>query len=152
MIALAKLSNFVEIPISAAFVPAAVEVATTVPAVFVAVVKPAAKLPEYVPSAALAVLVDVAEAAVIPDVKLAKAAPTWVAVDAPVDVYVRPFTVADSPAASAVNAIDEDSSRVVVLPDVATGVVPTAWAVYVTSTVEADPVYAAVAAAMKVPV
>ena len=76
LIALAKLSNFVEIPISVAFVPAVEDVATTVPAVFVPVEKPAVKLPEYVPSAALAVLVVVAEAAVIPDVKLAKAAPT----------------------------------------------------------------------------
>lgn len=86
LIAVARLSNFVATAISAAFVPVAVDVATTVPAVFVAVEKPAAKLPEYVPSAALAVLVVVADAAVIPDVKLAKAAPTSSAVDAPVDV------------------------------------------------------------------
>lgn len=38
------------------------------------------------------------------------------------------------------------------MPDVVTGVSPTAWAVYVTSTVEADPAYVAVAAGMKVPV
>ena len=71
----------------------AVAVAVKVADVLVPVENPAVKVPAKDPRPALVELAAVAWAAVMPEDRLAKAAATWLAVVAPVEVNVKPLTV-----------------------------------------------------------